>query len=100
MERGVWVIPPLYTLPLKDKVQRVRGDWIGSLNVCRCTTLDGKREVFVRMLLDQKFDVLELNSTKMKGSMKINEMKDEYKLGCVSGRVSGMIRGRAGKKWP
>ena len=61
---------------------------IGSLNVRGCSTLEGKREVIGRMFAERKYDVLALSETKMKG-------KGECQFGCVSGRRSGVDRGRA-----
>ena len=40
-----------------------------------------------RMFVEQKFDVLALNETKLK-------WKDECEFGCVSGRMSSVTRGR------
>ena len=66
-----------------------------SLNAFGCSsTLEGKR-VIGKMLVEQKFDVLALSETKLK-------RKGECEFGCVSGMMSGEIRGRAreGATWP
>ena len=49
---------------------------IESLNVRGCWTLEGKREVIGRMFAEQKFDVLALNETKLKG-------KGKCEFGCI-----------------
>ena len=43
--------------------------------MCGCSTLEGKREVIGRMFVKQKFDVLALSETKLKG-------KEECEFGC------------------
>ena len=40
---------------------------IGSLHVCACNTFEGKREEIDRMFVEQKFDILALSETKLKG---------------------------------
>ena len=61
---------------------------IGSLNVRGCSTSEAKREEIGRMFVRRKLDVLALSETKMKG-------KGEIEFGSVSGRRSGVGRGRA-----
>ena len=53
---------------------------INSRNVCGCSTLEDKREVVGRVFVVQKFDVLILSETKLKG-------KGECEFVCVSRRM-------------
>ena len=61
---------------------------IGSLNVHGCSTDEDKREVIGRMFERRRMDVLALSETKLRG-------KGETEFGSVSGRKSGVVRGRA-----
>ena len=72
----------------KGRVESSQNLKIGSLNVHGCSMLEDKREVIGRMFVEQKFDVLAVSETKVKG-------KGEHEFGCVSGRMSGVTRGRA-----
>ena len=53
---------------------------IGSLNVCGCSTLKGKKEVIGRTFVEEKFDMLVFSETKLKG-------KSECEFRCMSGRM-------------
>ena len=61
---------------------------LGSLNVRGCSTDEDKREVIGRMFERRRMDVLALSETKLRG-------KGEIEFGSVSGRKSGVVRGRA-----
>ena len=61
---------------------------LGSLNVRGCSTIETKRCEIGCMFRKRKMDVLALSETKIKG-------KGEVAFGEVTGRVSGVERGRA-----
>ena len=61
---------------------------LGSLNVRGCSTIESKRCEIGCMFRERKLDVLALSETKMKG-------KGEVTFGEMTGRVSGVERGRA-----
>ena len=61
---------------------------MGSLNVCGCSSIESKRCEIGCMFGRRGMDVLALCETKMKG-------KGEVAFGEVTGRVSGVERGRA-----
>ena len=62
--------------------------FIGALNVRGCSTRESKRCEIGDMFKRRSMDVLALSETKMKG-------KGEMAFGEVTGRVSGVDRGRA-----
>ena len=61
---------------------------VGSLNVCGCSTIDSKRCEIGCMFGRRGMDALALRDTKMK-------VKGEVVFGEVTGRMSGVERGRA-----
>ena len=94
--RGDWESPPLYNFPQR---QHERGEVagrltsprtlvVGSLNVRGCSSIESKRCEIGCMFGRRGMDVLALCETKMKG-------KGEVAFGEVTGRVSGVERGRA-----
>ena len=94
-ERGDWESPPLYVLPARHPEQRGEGRFtspqtlvLGCINVRGCSTIESKRCEIGSMFVKRKMDVLALCETKMKG-------KGEAEFGEVTGRISGVERGRA-----
>ena len=93
--RGDWESPPLYVLPARHPEQRGEGRFtspqtlvLGCINVRGCSTIESKRCEIGSMFVKRKMDVLALCETKMKG-------KGEAEFGEVTGRISGVERGRA-----
>ena len=92
--RGDWESPPLCKIPQRQhKRGRVAGRLtspqtlvVGCLNVRGCSTIESKRCEIGCMFGRRGMDVLALCETKMKGK--------EVAFGEVTGRVSGVERGR------
>ena len=94
--RGDWEPPPLYIFPQRQherggvagRLTSPRTLVVGSLNVRGCSSIESKRCEIGCMFGRRGMDVLALCETKMKG-------KGEVAFGEVTGRVSGVRRGRA-----
>ena len=94
--RGDWESPPLYIFPQRQherggvagRLTSPRTLVVGSLYVRGCSSIESKRCEIGCMFGRRGMDVLALCETKMKG-------KGEVAFGEVTGRVSGVERGRA-----
>ena len=94
--RGDWESPPLYKIPQRQherggvagRLTSPRTLVVGSLNVRGCSTIESKKCKIGCMFGKRGMVVLALCEMKMKG-------KGEVAFGQVTGRVSGVERGRA-----
>ena len=94
--RGDWESPHLYIFPQRQhekggvagRLTSSRTLVVGSLNVRGCSSIESKRYEIGCMFGRRGMDILGLCETKMKG-------KGEVAFGEVTGRVSGVERGRA-----
>ena len=92
---GLGILPSVFFFPKKHQSKRGAARWsspqtlvLGCLNVRGCSTLEWKKCEIGSMFVRRKMDVLALSETKVKG-------RGEAVFGEVTGRVSGVVSGKA-----